>query len=91
MASRILNPTLFHLRTPLFAAGLGFSGALLLHQTFQSRRLLRLDSGPSSLSPKDWSFSQYQHDARAPVIKENGKLNAKAVRQMSSGSIIGAA
>ncbi|KAI7546906.1 hypothetical protein KC331_g5322 [Hortaea werneckii] len=89
MASRILNPNLFHLRTPLFAAGLGISSAVLLHQTFQSRRLVLLDSGPSSVSPKDWSFSQYQHDARTPVVNEKGGLNPRAVRQMSAGSIIG--
>ncbi|TKA28983.1 hypothetical protein B0A50_03395 [Salinomyces thailandicus] len=89
MASRILHPSLFHLRTPLFAAGLGVSSAVLLHQTFQSRRLIRLDSGPSSASAKDWSFSQYQHDARTPIVSEKGGLNPRAIRQLSAGSIIG--
>ncbi|KAK3073531.1 hypothetical protein LTR53_004820 [Teratosphaeriaceae sp. CCFEE 6253] len=89
MASRILNPALFHLRTPLFAASLGFSGALLLHQTFCSRRLLRLDASPSALSPKDWSFSQYQNDVRTPVTKADGTLNPGAIRQLSMGSILG--
>ncbi|TKA78588.1 hypothetical protein B0A55_03870 [Friedmanniomyces simplex] len=90
MASRLLNPSLFHLRTPLLAASLGFSGALLLHQTFHSRRLLRLDSVASpAASPKDWSFSQYQHDARTPVTKGDGTLNPNAIRQLSLGSILG--
>lgn len=89
MASRLLNPALFHLRTPLFAASLGFSGALLTHQTFQSRRLLRLDSTTSSVSPKDWSFSQYQNDARTPITKGDGTLNPNAIRQLSMGSILG--
>lgn len=89
MASRILNPALFHLRTPLMGAALGFSGALLIQQTFHSRRLLRLDSSPSSVSPKDWSFSQYQHDASTPVLQESGGLNPKAIRQLSIGSILG--
>jgi len=89
MAFRLFQPTLFHLRTPLFAAGLGFSGALLIHQTFQSRRLLRLDTAATSLSPKDWSFSQYQNDARTPITKGDGTLNPNAIRQLSLGSILG--
>ncbi|KAK4569876.1 hypothetical protein LTR86_002845 [Recurvomyces mirabilis] len=91
MAFRFLQPSLFSLRTPLFAAGLGVSGALLVHQTFQSRRLLRLDvaSGTGSVSPKDWSFSQYQNDASTPVVSQGGMLNPRAVRQLSMGSILG--
>jgi hypothetical protein len=89
MAFRLLRPALFHLRTPLFAASLGFSGALLIHQTFQSRRLLRLDSSSSPVSPKDWSVSQYQHDASTPVVQESGRLNPRAIRQISTGSILG--
>ncbi|KAK0786020.1 hypothetical protein LTR91_006708 [Friedmanniomyces endolithicus] len=90
MAFRLLNPSLFHLRTPFLAASLGFSGALLIHQTFHSRRLLRLDSLSSpATSPKDWSFSQYQQDARTPVTKGDGTLNPNAIRQLSLGSILG--
>lgn len=81
---------MFHLRTPMMAAGLGISSAVLLHQTFRSRRLLRLDTAATTVGPKDWSFSQYQHDARTPVVKKDGTLNANAVRQLSAGSIIGA-
>ena len=91
MASRLLNPTLFHLRTPFLAAGLGLgvSSALFAAQQYRSAHLLRLDSSASSVSPKDWSFSQYQSDARVPIVKKDGGLNARAVRQISSGSIIG--
>lgn len=91
MASRILNPSLFTLRPSLIAAGLAGSSLLLLPQINSYRRahLYRLDSSPSAVSPKDWSFSQYQHDARTPVVDSKGGLNAKAVRQMSLGSIIG--
>nr|POE56523.1 hypothetical protein CFP56_33495 [Quercus suber] len=92
MASRLFNPSLFHARGPLFAAGLGASAGLFvpgLLRTYQSRYALRLDSSPSSASPKDWSYRQYQSDAKAPITRKNGKLNASAVRQMSSGSIIG--
>ena len=92
MASRMFNPALFHLRTPLFAASLGVSAGLLVPQLLQSyktRYALRLDSSPSSVSPKDWSFSQYQSDAHAPIIQPGGRLNGRAVRQMSAGSIIG--
>jgi hypothetical protein len=92
MASRLLNPSLFHLRTPLFAAGLGISTALFLPpllQTYRSRYAFRLDNGSGSASPKDWSFSQYQNEASTPVVNQRGGLNARAVRQLSSGSIIG--
>jgi hypothetical protein len=92
MASRLLNPTLFHLRTPLFAAGLGVSAAVFSSQLLQFHRqryALRLDSSPSATSPKDWSFSQYQNEARNPIVDKSGGLNARAVRQMSAGSIIG--
>ena len=88
MASRILNPNLFHLRLPLFAATVGATSLVLLPQ-LHSRYAIRLDSSPANVSPKDWSFSQYQQDARTPVISQGGRLNARAVRQMSAGSIIG--
>ena len=92
MASRILNPSLFHLRTPLFAASLGVSTALFVPQLLQSYRAryaIRLDTSPSSVSPKDWSFRQYQTDAQTPIVENSGRLNARAVRQLSFGSIIG--
>jgi hypothetical protein len=90
MASRLFSPTVF--RTPLFAATLGVStaafGSILLQQ-HRSRSLYHLDASPSSTSAKDWSFSQYQNEARTPVVASNGGLNARAVRQMTTGSIFG--
>jgi hypothetical protein len=91
MASRLFSPTLLHsLRTPLFVASFGTSTALFL-QAYHSRYSLtyRLDNSPAPTSPKDWSFSQYQSEASTPVVNSRGGLNARAVRQMSAGSIIG--
>ena len=93
MASRIFfNPTAFASRTPFICASLG-AGALVLAppllQAYRQRYAIRLDSSASGVSPKDWSFSQYQHDAQTPIVKQGGGLNARAVRQLSAGSIIG--
>lgn len=92
MASRLFNPSLFHLRAPPLLAGLGISTALLTHQLLAHRqsRWLRLDSSPTPVSPKDWSFSQYTNDARTPVVEQSGRLNPRAIRQISAGSILGA-
>ncbi|KAK5008414.1 hypothetical protein LTR28_004009 [Elasticomyces elasticus] len=83
--------------TPLtFAAGttvtLGLSAPFIFSnfQTYTYRHAYRLD-GPmlsNPTSPREWSFSQYQNEARAPVVK-NGRLNPSAVRQVSIGSIAG--
>ena len=89
----------FLLQRPLFGcatAVLGLSGATYGMLSYQRRTPLRLDSNTnpissSSTSPKDWSFSQYQHDAQTPVVNSRGGLNAKAVRQMTLGSILGTA
>ena len=88
----------FLLQRPLFGcatAALGLSGATYGMLSYQRRTPLRLDSSSnpisSSISPKDWSFSQYQHDAQTPVVNSRGGLNAKAVRQMTLGSILGTA
>ena len=86
------------LQRPLFGcatAALGLSGAAYGLIAHQRRTPLRLESSPnplgssSSTNPKDWSFSQYQNEARAPVVSSRGGLNAKAVRQMTLGSILG--
>ncbi|KAK4622228.1 hypothetical protein CLAFUW4_06915 [Fulvia fulva] len=78
------------LRTPILAGGLAFGTTLAFSPLLQQHRhALRLDSSPSSASPKDWSFSQYQSDASVPIVKSSGDLNARAVRQLSAGSIIG--
>jgi hypothetical protein len=87
----------FLLQRPLFScatAALGLSGATYGFLSYQQQRRnpLRLDSSSnpiSSTSPKDWSFSQYQADAQTPVVTRRGGLNAKAVRQMTLGSILG--
>lgn len=89
MASRLFNHNLFLLRAPLFATGVGISSALLLHQNLHGRGLVRLDSSSSSVSPADWSFSNYQQNARVPVVRKDGRLNARAVRQLTAGSIMG--
>ncbi|GAB7347734.1 hypothetical protein MBLNU459_g5286t1 [Dothideomycetes sp. NU459] len=73
----------------LFGIGLGLSSSLLLPTLHSHRSRLLLDSSPSGVSAKDWSFSQYSRDAKAPVVKKNGALNPKAVRQISTGSILG--
>lgn len=86
------------LQRPLFGcatAALGLSGAAYGLLAHQRRSPLRLDSSSnplgssSSTSPKDWSFSQYQNEARAPIVNSHGGLNAKSVRQMTLGSILG--
>ena len=78
------------LRTPLFFASITASSALLFTPLLHHhRRPILCDSTPSPVSPKDWSFSQYQNDARTPIVNKGGGLNARAVRQMSAGSIIG--
>lgn len=89
------------LHRPLFAAStaaLGLSGAAfgLLSLQHQHRNPLRLDASspssptpPAASKPADWSFSQYQRDAHAPVVNKRGGLNPTAVKQMTWGSILG--
>ncbi|PNS15604.1 inosine-5'-monophosphate dehydrogenase [Sphaceloma murrayae] len=67
---------------------LGASSILLGNPLAQRRRLM-LDSSPSSVSARDWSYSQYQRDASVPVFSQGGGLNPRAIRQISAGSIIG--
>lgn len=87
MASRILLTPLAN-RGPLFL-GLGAATALFCSPLRRSQ-ILRADSGiAAASSPKDWSFSQYQHDASTPVVKRDGGLNPRAIKQISQGSILG--
>ncbi|TVY83607.1 hypothetical protein LSUE1_G002643 [Lachnellula suecica] len=67
------------LRPQTFGLGLGLSLASYhtLHQ-----RPLRLDSGVLSTD-------SYRKNAQTPVVSQRGRLNPGAVRQISSGSIIG--
>lgn len=74
-----------------YGLGIGLASTTLLSlRQPQSRRLLQCDAAlGATSSPKDWSFSQYQSEARAPVVKKDGKLNPSAVRQITKGSIFG--
>lgn len=91
MASRLFSTPLLlsnSLRTPLLC-GTVCAATLFTQQAYSARHAIRLDSSPSSTGPKDWSFTQYQNDARTPIVNKSGGLNARAVRQMSAGSVIG--
>lgn len=79
MASLLMRPL-----RPALGLGLGLS-ITALHLTHQ--RPLRMDSG--AISSPAFSTESYRQNAKAPVLS-NGKLNPSAVRQISSGSIIGA-
>lgn len=87
MASIFLRPTLQTLSRPVVIATLGVSTSLLvpnLLHSYRNTHSLRLDSSPSSPT-----FSTYQSTASTPIITQGGSLNAKAVRQLSFGSITG--
>lgn len=97
MASTLLRPTLPTLSSPLLLTTLGVSTGLCLPHlwnNYKTRHAQRLDSSPPALSPKDWSFSQYERDAHVPVVTQRRGggtgLNARAVRQFSAGSVTGA-
>ena len=45
---------------------------------------MRMDSSPAAVLSSD----SYSRNAKVPVVRE-GKLNGAAVRQISSGSIVG--
>ncbi|KAH8598066.1 hypothetical protein B0O99DRAFT_53631 [Bisporella sp. PMI_857] len=76
MASFLLRPML---RPQILGLGLGLSLATL-HTAHQ--RPLRLDSAPIL------STDSYRGNVKTPVV-QRGRLSPKAVRQFSSGSIIG--
>jgi len=89
--------TLF--QRPLMGCALGLSGgaaaySLLARQQYRGTPL-RMDSSPnpsssnSNNNPLSSTFSTYQRDAQTPVVTSHGGLNAKAVRQMTLGSILG--
>ena len=82
--------TLF--QRPLMSCALGLSGgaaaySLLARQQYRGSPL-RMDSSPNN-NPLSSTFSTYQRDAQTPVVNNHGGLNAKAVRQMTLGSILG--
>jgi len=69
---------LFHRQT----IGLGLGLSLVTFHMLRQRPI-RLDSGPV------FSGNSYGGDARTTPLVRNGQLNPAAVRQISSGSIIG--
>jgi hypothetical protein len=86
---------------PLMGCALGLSGGAAAYG-FLSRQQyrgtpLRMDSSPSPTgtttnnnnNPLSSTFSTYTRDAQTPVVTSRGGLNAKAVRQMTLGSILG--
>ncbi|QIW98410.1 hypothetical protein AMS68_003928 [Peltaster fructicola] len=87
MASRLFQSSLYSLRTPLLAAGLGVSATVCLRQQLGLRRSLLLDAS-SPLSQLSSAFHTYEAKNDAPLLK-NGRLNGKAVRQISTGSVLG--
>ncbi|PMD14877.1 hypothetical protein NA56DRAFT_365412 [Hyaloscypha hepaticicola] len=82
MTSLLLRP-LF--RPQALGLGLGLSIATY-HAMYQ--RPLRLDSRPMGSDGSVFSANSYSKNARTPIMK-GGNLNPGAVRQISSGSIIG--
>lgn len=80
MASLLLRPLL---RPQTLGLGLGLS--YFTHQTLYQRPY-RLDA--VSASSPILSQDSYVRNAKVPVVRE-GRLNESAVRQISSGSIIG--
>ena len=82
MAFRIILP----FRTSL-SIGVGLSAAYAASALLGRPRGYRLacDNGTSSIGLNEWPVSR---DTRTPVFSKGG-LNAGAVRQMSSGSILG--
>lgn len=52
------------------------------------RQKLRLDSLPSS-STTSRTFADYKNNAKTPLVKRDGRLNVRALRQVSAGSILG--
>lgn len=81
MSTLLLRPLL----RPQFAfPALGLS-LTLYHLTTQ--RPYRLDT-PSSLSSTS-GFAGYSQNAKTPVVTSKGRLNPRAVRQISLGSVTG--
>jgi hypothetical protein len=51
------------------------------------RQRHRLDTIPSSAGSRQ--YADYKNNAKTPLIKKDGKLNVRALRQISAGSILG--
>jgi hypothetical protein len=72
---------------PLFrpqVLGLGLGVGLLATHQMRFKAPIRLDSSPGILSG-----GSYRANAKTPIVRGDGGLNPRAVRQISSGSIIG--
>lgn len=82
MASMFLRP-LFRPQ----ALGLGLGLGLMTYHSMYRQKVIQLDSSPST-SGSILSGESYRRNAEVPVVR-NGGLNERAVRQISSGSIIG--
>ncbi|KAF2219767.1 hypothetical protein BDZ85DRAFT_40935 [Elsinoe ampelina] len=76
-------------RRPMMLGISALGASSILLSPMLHRRTLLLDSSPSSVSAKDWSYSQYQKDAKVPIFGQGGGLNPRAIRQISAGSILG--
>ena len=76
MASKLLRP-LLRPQTLGLSLGLSFSAF-----QFGQGTAMRLDSSPAGFK------SRYKRQPQTPIL-QNGKLNPGAVRQVSSGSILG--
>lgn len=85
MASRILLPRF----SPLLAGGLCatsiIAAPLLLRPLYTQRLLCDGPSAKPIINP-DWSYSK---QAKTPVVKSDGHLNPNALKEISTGSILG--
>ena len=72
---------------PLFrpqVLGLGLGAGIFATHQLRFKTPIRLDSSPTILSS-----DSYRSNAKTPVISSDGGMNPRAIRQISSGSIIG--
>ncbi len=76
-----LRPVLLRPQT----LGVGLGVGLFATQQFRYKQSIRLDGPSSSIL----SAESYRANAKTPVVRNSGGLNPRAVRQISSGSIIG--
>ncbi|KAI9049334.1 hypothetical protein LZ554_007178 [Drepanopeziza brunnea f. sp. 'monogermtubi'] len=78
--SLLLRPLL---RPQTLGLGLGLTTYVSYHALISPQRPIRLDTTPIL------STDSYARNAKVPVLKEGRRLNERAVRQASAGSIIG--
>ena len=69
--------------------GLGLGAAFTSYSLLRPRRnLLALCDSSAAAAAAPFS-SSYQNNAKVPITNRKGGLNPNAVRQISSGSIVG--